>query len=151
MALVTQRFELDDRHVSTWREQVCELMLDADTDWTDGTVLGINFGVTGLTGGVVHLDCRTRHAGLMIARTAERVARTPGAEIMGLSYVTSGEASIDTGAGHYVVRAGELCLLSSRQPFTKRLSGGYHEEFLYFHLPSRSRSAARSRRRPSGS
>ena len=76
MALVTQRFDSTTVTSRPGESQVCELMLDADTDWTDGTVLGIHLASTGLKGGVVHLDCAPVTPACF-ARTTERVARTP--------------------------------------------------------------------------
>ena len=90
--LVSVRYELDDRHASTWRDEVCDRMLDAESSMSPATRLGVTFGVTAMRG-VVHLDCRAREPGLAIARSASRVASSTVPPTMGLSLVTSGEAT----------------------------------------------------------
>lgn len=62
-------FELDDRHVDTWRDDVCDQLLDADTSLTAAIGLGVNLGITAIAG-IVHLDCRTTQRGLQLARDA---------------------------------------------------------------------------------
>jgi hypothetical protein len=134
------KLELDDRHLDMWRDEVCDQMLDADSPMPAAVSLGVKLGVTAVAG-VVHLDCMTTRRGLTLGRSPARVARG-GIEVMGLSVVTSGEAVIETGSGTHVLHAGELCLLSSLQPFVKKLSDNYHEQFLY--LPCRCRRCSRS-------
>lgn len=125
-------FELDDRHLDTWRDDVCDQLLDADT--RPGAALGVNLGITAIAG-IVHLDCRTTERGLELGRDARRVSRT-AVEAMGLSVVVSGEAEVETRSGTHVLRAGDLCLLSSAEVFTKRLSARYQEQFLYLPVPT---------------
>lgn len=48
----------------------------------------------------------------------------------------SGEAEVETRSGTHVLRAGELCLLSSAEVFSKRLSANYQEQFLYLPVPT---------------
>jgi AraC-like DNA-binding protein len=134
MERVAFKLELDDRHLDAWRDEVCDQMLDAESPIPASASLGVKLGVTAVAG-VVHLDCRTTRRGLVLARSPARIARG-GIEVMGLSVVTSGEAEIETGTGTHVVRAGELCMLSSLQPFTKQLSDNYHEQFLYLPVPT---------------
>lgn len=128
------KYDLDDRHVERWRNEVCDQLLDADTQLSAGQNLGVNLGVTAIAG-IVHLDCKTTHSGLTLGRDRVRVVRSSGRETMGLSVVLSGEAQILTESGEHVVRAGDLCLLSSHEVFTKRLSANYHEQFLYLPIP----------------
>ncbi|HUQ02254.1 MAG TPA: helix-turn-helix domain-containing protein [Kofleriaceae bacterium] len=132
--LVSVRYELDDRHAATWRDEVCDRMLDAESALSAGTRLGVSFGVTAIRG-VIHLDCQAYEAGLTIARSPERVARSSTPPTMGLTLVTSGEAQVRTAGRDHVVRAGELCLLSSIEPFQKQMSADYHEQFLYLPVP----------------
>ena len=127
------RFDLDDRHLDTWRDDVCDQLLDADTSMTSSSALGVNLGITAIAG-IVHLDCRTTERGLQLGRDAKRVART-NVEAMGLSVVMSGEAEVETRSGTHVLHAGELCLLSSAEVFSKRLSASYQEQFLYLPVP----------------
>ena len=131
---ITVRYELDDRHVATWRDEVCDRLLDADTCWGAAQRLGVRFGVTAIAG-VVLLDAHAHAPGLAIARTAARVARASTPPTLGLTLCASGEAAIASGGREHVVRAGELCLLSSAEPFTKRMSADYRELFLYLPAP----------------
>jgi len=132
--LVTMRYELDDRHAATWRDEVCDRMLDAETALSSAQRLGVNFGVTAI-GDVVHLDCHAHAPGLTISRSPARVARGSTPPTMGLTLVTSGEAYVVAAGREHTVRAGELCLLSSIEPFTKQMSADYREQFLYLPVP----------------
>jgi len=127
------QYQLDDRHLDVWRDVVCDELLEADSPWSSGRSLGVALGVTAI-GGVVHLDCGVTHAGLTLARDARRVAKG-GHETMGLSVVLTGAAEITTSTGVHVLGAGELCLLSSREIFAKRLSANYREQFLFLPVP----------------
>ncbi|HUS32841.1 MAG TPA: helix-turn-helix domain-containing protein [Kofleriaceae bacterium] len=128
------RFDLDDRHVARWRDEVCDQMLDADSPWDATKRLGVQFGVTAIRG-VVQLDAHAKEPGLVIERSGTRVAQDKRPATMGLTLVTAGETSIITRGREVVVRAGELCLLSSLEPFRKHMSADYREHFLYLPVP----------------
>jgi AraC-like DNA-binding protein len=132
--MATLRLELDDRHATTWRDDVCDRMLDADSAISAGQRLGVSFGVTAMHG-IVHLDCYVRERGLTLGRSAARVARGVTPATLGLTLVTSGEARVVSGGCEHVIKTGELCLLSSLEPFQKQMSAGYHEHFLYLPVP----------------
>jgi AraC family transcriptional regulator, positive regulator of tynA and feaB len=133
-ALTSVRFDLDDRHVARWRDEICNQMLDAEAPWDAGRRLGVEFGVTAIHG-IVQLEAHAREPGLSIERTASRVAQDVRPTTMGLTFVTAGETSIVTRGREVVVRAGELCLLSSLEPFRKRMSADYREHFMYLPVP----------------
>jgi AraC family transcriptional activator of tynA and feaB len=126
-------FDLDDRSLERWFE-LCDDLLDADAPWQPTQTLGARICVAEL-GGIVLLEMHTREVGLALARGPERVARERFPTAMGLTLVTRGEAQIQTRGREHVVRAGELCLLSSLEAFDKRLSADYSELFLYLPLP----------------
>ncbi len=127
-------FELDDRHVSTWRERICDELLDADAPWHAGQRLGMELGIKAVHG-AVNLDVTVHHGGLTLERTAARVAREQRQDAMGLTCVTAGSTTIATPGRQRVVQTGELCLISSEQPFKKTMSRDYAEVFLYMPVP----------------
>lgn len=131
---ITVRYDLDDRHLSMWRDDVCDRMLDADARCSSARRLGASFGVTAVAG-VVLLDARAHEAGLSLSRTPARVARSSTPPTLGLSLCLAGEAQIVSRGREHVLRAGELCLLSSVEPFAKALSADYREQFLYLPVP----------------
>lgn len=126
--------DLDDRHIQMWRQQICDEMLDADSPWKATQKLVARIEVSAFRD-IVQLDMSARDAGLALARGPDRVARERRPAAMGLTLVTSGEAHLHTRGRDHVVRTGELCLLSSVEPFEKRLSAGYSELFLYLPVP----------------
>lgn len=125
--------ELDDRDLGRWRA-LCDDVLDADAPWQAARTLGAHIGLAAFAG-VVQLEMHARAPGLTLVRGADRVARERRGLAMGLTLVTRGEAAVHTRGREHVVRAGELCLLSSLEPFEKRLSADYAELFLYLPVP----------------
>lgn len=125
--------DLDDRGLRRWQE-LCDDVLDADAPWQPTQTLGAHIGMAAF-GGIVQLDMLAQEPGLALVRGPDRVARERHGVAMGLTLVTSGEACVHTRGRDHVVRAGELCLLSSVEAFDKRLSADYSELFLYLPVP----------------
>jgi AraC-like DNA-binding protein len=125
-------FELDDRHIATWRNKICDELLGAESPWSSTQHLGARFEVAvNANAGVIGLDLRTREPGLALVRSPTRIAHETRPAAIGLTVVTRGEATIVTPGGERTLRAGEVCMLTSDQPFDKRLSAEYAEDFLY--------------------
>jgi len=132
--LMIPRRSFDERHVDLWREQICDELLDAEAPWSDGQRFDLELGVT-VVSGVVHLDMASHAPGLTLARSPERINRESRRDAIGLTYVTAGEAEIANASSRHMVRTGELCLLSSEEPFEKTLSADYAELFFYVPVP----------------